>query len=191
MKKREVRTFNITEIATRSDPEDKGSTASGYAAIFDSPTILYEGLQEVIKPGAFSKAISNSDIRCLFDHNWSKVLGRTKSGTLRLTEDERGLKFEVDLPDTTDANNLRESMARGDIDQCSFGFIPTEETWNYDADPVVRTIHEVELFEVSIVSMPAYEDTEVTLSRSKQEMKESVQTRKKLIQKIEGALSHE
>lgn len=189
MKKKEIRTFDITNLSTRDVTENNSRIVTGYAAVFNSRTLLWEGLEEVISPGAFSKALSNSDVRCLFDHDWGKVLGRTKSGTLRLEEDERGLKFEVELPNTTDANNLIESMSRGDIDQCSFGFIPTEETWDYNTDPVLRTLNEVELFEVSIVSLPAYQDTEAALARSKQEVQQDIATRKKMIQKINGALN--
>ena len=189
MKKKEIRTFDITNLSTRDVTENNSRIVTGYAAVFNSRTLLWEGLEEVISPCAFSKALSNSDVRCLFDHDWGKVLGRTKSGTLRLEEDERGLKFEVELPNTTDANNLIESMSRGDIDQCSFGFIPTEETWDYNTDPVLRTVNEVELFEVSIVSLPAYEDTEATLARSKQEIQQDIAARKKMIQTINDALS--
>ena len=189
MKKKEIRTFAITNLRTRDVTENNSRIVTGYAAVFNSRTLLWEGLEEVISPGAFSKALSNSDVRCLFDHDWGKVLGRTKSGTLRLEEDERGLKFEVELPNTTDANNLIESMSRGDIDQCSFGFIPTEETWDYNTDPVLRTVNEVELFEVSIVSLPAYEATEATLARSKQEIQQDIAARKKMIQTINDALS--
>lgn len=189
MKKKEIRTFDITNLSTRDVTENNSRIVTGYAAVFNSRTLLWEGLEEVISPGAFSKALSNSDVRCLFDHDWGKVLGRTKSGTLRLEEDERGLKFEVELPNTTDANNLIESMSRGDIDRCSFGFIPTEETWDYNTDPVLRTVNEVELFEVSIVSLPAYEDTEATLARSKQEIQQDIAARKKMIQTINDALS--
>ena len=189
MKKKEIRTFDITNLSTRDVTENNSRIVTGYAAVFNSRTLLWEGLEEVISPSAFSKALSNSDVRCLFYHDWGKVLGRTKSGTLRLEEDERGLKFEVELPNTTDANNLIESMSRGDIDQCSFGFIPTEETWDYNTDPVLRTVNEVELFEVSIVSLPAYEDTEATLARSKQEIQQDIAARKKMIQTINDALS--
>lgn len=189
MKKKEIRTFDITNLSTRDVTENNSRIVTGYAAVFNSRTLLWEGLEEVISPGAFSRALSNSDVRCLFDHDWGKVLGRTKSGTLRLEEDERGLKFEVELPNTTDANNLIESMSRGDIDQCSFGFIPTEETWDYNTDPVLRTVNEVELFEVSIVSLPAYEDTEATLARSKQEIQQDIVLRKNMIKKINDALS--
>ncbi|PCS02038.1 hypothetical protein RR45_GL000746 [Lactococcus chungangensis CAU 28 = DSM 22330] len=124
----------------------------------------------------------------MFDHQWSKVLGRTKSGTLALEEDDHGLKFEVRLPNTSIARDLAESLARGDINQCSFGFVPTEESWDYNSEPVVRTISEVDLYEVSIVSLPAYDDTEAALVRSK-EMSKDFQARKKIIKKINSALS--
>ena len=187
MKKKEIRTIDITNLSTRSDEETHTRTISGYAAVFNSQTLLWDDLSEVIVPGAFSKAISNSDVRCLFNHDWSNVLGRTKSGTLRLEEDERGLKFEVDLPDTTVARDLVKSMERGDINQCSFGFVPTEETWDYNSEPMLRTIHEVELYEVSIVPLPAYEDTEAAL-RSRDELEKNVEERKKLIKKINQAI---
>lgn len=187
MKKKEIRTIDITNFSTRSDEETQTRTISGYAAVFNSPTRLWEDLDEVIAPGAFSRAINSSDVRCLFNHDWSNVLGRTKSGTLRLSEDERGLKFEVDLPDTTVARDLIKSMERGDINQCSFGFIPTEETWDYNSTPMLRTIHEVELYEVSIVPLPAYEDTEAAL-RSKEDLEKVVEKRKNLIKKINQAL---
>ena len=80
-------------------------------------------------------------------------------------------------------------MSRGDINQCSFGFIPTEETWDYNTDPVLRTVNEVELFEVSIVSLPAYQDTEATLARSKQEIQQDIAERKQMIKKINNALA--
>lgn len=188
MKKKEIRTFDITDLSTRVEGENNCQIVTGYAAVFNSPTLLWEGLEEKISPGAFSRALSNSDVRCLFDHDWGKVLGRSKSGTLHLEEDDHGLKFEVELPNTTVAKDLIESMKRGDINQCSFGFIPTEETWDYNCDPVLRTVNEVELFEVSIVSLPAYQDTEASLARSSQEMKEDFLTRKKLIKKINDAL---
>lgn len=190
MKKKEIRTFDITNLSTRDDMENNSRIVTGYAAVFNSRTLLWEGLEEMIASGAFSRALSSgADIRCLFDHDWSKVLGRTKSGTLRLEEDDRGLKFEVELPNTTVANDLIESMNRGDINQCSFGFIPTEETWDYNTDPVLRTVNEVELFEVSIVSLPAYQDTEATLARSKQEIQQDIVARKQMIKKINEALS--
>ena len=185
MKQQEIRTFDITNLQTRSG-ENGNRVVTGYAAIFDSPTLLWDDLEESIARGAFANALKSSDVRCLFDHDWGKVLGRTKSGTLKLEEDARGLRFEVELPKTTVADDLIESMARGDINQCSFGFWPTKETWDYNVTPVRRTVEDVELYEVSIVSLPAYEDTEASLSRSK--MKQGFEKRRKIINKINRAL---
>lgn len=184
--KREVRTFNITGLQTRAG-EGESQMISGYAAVFNSPTDISGWFTEEIAPGAFSSAIASSDIRALFNHDWNNVLGRSSAGTLRLSEDEKGLKFEVDLPQTTVARDLVESLKRGDINQCSFGFIPTVEEWDYNVEPAKRTVREVELFEVSVVSLPAYEDTDVSLVRSKQ-VAENVEKRMKLIKKINSTL---
>lgn len=187
-KKKEMRTFDITNLTTRDGVEGESNVIEGYAAVFNSPTDIGGWFTEVIAPGAFSKAISeNGDIRALFNHDWNNVLGRTKSGTLRLSEDERGLKFEVDLPNTSIARDLAESLKRGDISQCSFGFIPTVEEWDYSVEPAKRTINEVDLFEVSVVSIPAYEDTEVALVRNKELAKE-VELRTKILKQINSLL---
>lgn len=190
-KKKETRTFDITGLQTRDGTENESVLISGYAAVFNSKTSIGSYFEEVIAPGAFSKAISdNGDIRALFNHDWNNVLGRTKSGTLRLVEDNRGLKFDVELPNTTVARDLAESMRRGDINQCSFGFYPVEETWDYSVEPAIRTITEVELFEISVVSIPAYEDTEVSLVRSR-ELDKEVEQRMKIINQIKGVLKDE
>lgn len=187
MQKKEMRTFDITGLKTRDGTEGESNVISGYAAVFNSKTIIGDWFEEIINPGAFSKTIASGDVRALFNHDWGNVLGRTKSGTLKLEEDERGLKFEVELPNTTVARDLAESMKRGDINQCSFGFYPTEETWDYSTEPALRTINEVELFEVSVVSLPAYDDTEVSLVRSK-ELDKEVEQRSSIIKKINHLL---
>ncbi|GEK30320.1 peptidase U35 [Kurthia zopfii] len=186
--KKETRTFNIENLNTRDGGEGE-SVIGGYAAVFNSPTEIGGGcFTEEIAPGAFSRAIAeNSDIRALFNHDWNNVLGRTKSGTLQLSEDERGLKFEVTLPNTSLGRDLKESMQRGDINECSFGFIPTEEHWDYNVEPAKRMILEVDLFEISVVSIPAYEDTEASVIRSK-EVNEQVEKRMNLIKKINTTL---
>lgn len=186
-----MRTFDITKLKTRDATEDKPSVTTGYAAVFNSKTSIGDYFEEVIMPGAFARSLSeNGDIRALFNHNWDNVLGRTKSGTLRLEEDERGLRFEIELPNTSVGRDLAESMSRGDINQCSFGFWITEETWDYSVEPALRTIHEVELYEISIVSLPAYDDTEASLVRSK-EIDKSVEKRMKILNQIKGALKNE
>ena len=191
MAKREMRTFDITKLKTRDATEDKPSVITGYAAVFNSKTTIGDWFTEIIEPGAFARSLSeNGDIRALFNHNWDNVLGRTKSGTLRLEEDNRGLKFEIELPNTSVARDLAESMSRGDINQCSFGFWITEETWDYSIEPASRTIHEVELYEISVVSIPAYDDTEASLVRSK-EIDKEVEKRIKILNQIKGVLKNE
>ncbi|WP_018664613.1 HK97 family phage prohead protease [Heyndrickxia acidiproducens] len=191
MKTREMRTFDITGLQKRDGLNDQPAMISGYASVFNSKTSIGDFFDEVIAPGAFNKSLANnSDVRALFNHNWDKVLGRTKSGTLRLFEDDRGLKFEIDLPDTSVARDLAESMARGDINQCSFGFFATGENWDYTSDPALRTVTEVELYEISIVSIPAYEDTEAALVRSK-EIDKEVEQRLKILNQIKGVLENE
>lgn len=182
-----MRTFDITGLTTRDGIDGEPNIIEGYAAVFNSETIIGDYFKEVIMPGAFSKTIASGDARALFNHDWGNVLGRAKSGTLKLEEDERGLKFEVDLPNTTVARDLKESMKRGDINQCSFGFFPTEETWEYATEPALRTINEVELFEVSVVSLPAYDDTEVSIVRFK-ELNKEVEQRMSIIKKINHLL---
>lgn len=185
----EQRIVDITNITTRSK-EDEPLKITGYASIFNSRTSIGDYFDEMIAPGAFTETIKDDDIRALFNHNWDNLLGRTKANTLTLSEDEKGLKFEIELPDTSVARDLAISMERGDIDQCSFGFEVTEETWNYDVDPAVRTVNEVKLYEISIVTIPAYEDTEAALVRSK-EIDKSVEQRIKILNKINEVLKNE
>ncbi|EJR86599.1 HK97 family phage prohead protease [Bacillus cereus VD156] len=187
-KTKETRTFDITKLSTRDATEEQPSKITGYAAVFNSKTTIGGWFDEVIEPGAFARSLSeNSDIRALFNHNWDNVLGRTRSGTLRLEEDEKGLKFEIELPNTSVGRDLAESMSRGDINQCSFGFWITEENWDYNVEPALRTIKEVELYEISVVSIPAYDDTEVSLVRSKEIGKE-IEQRMKMIKQINQIL---
>jgi hypothetical protein len=141
---------------------EESRTIAGYAAVFNSETDIGGMFREQIAPGAFKPSLS-ADVRALFDHDTAHVLGRTKAGTLRLREDDRGLAVEIDLPDTQVGRDLRESMSRGDIDGMSFGFRVTKQDWDESGDTPLRTIREVELFEVSVVTFPAYADTEIAL----------------------------
>ena len=187
-KKKETRAFDISKFNTRSENEEQNTSIEGYAAVFNSKTRIGSCFDEVIEPGAFSRSLSeNGDVRALFNHDWNNVLGRTKSGTLTLKEDDKGLNFNVELPNTSVARDLSESMARGDINQCSFGFFVTDEEWDYSVEPALRTIKEVELFEISVVSIPAYDDTEASLVRDKDFGKE-IEDRTALIKKINNLL---
>jgi len=161
----------ILGVETRADDEKR--TLHGYAAIFNSDTDIGGWWTERIAPGAFASTIAG-DIRALVDHDMGRVIGRTKSGTLRPSEDSKGLRCEIDIPNTTDGNDLWELVERGDISGMSFGFRVTRQEWDETIDPPVRTIQAIELFEVSAVAFPAYDDTEIG-KRSLQEWRDANQ----------------
>lgn len=134
----------------------------GHAAVFNSDS-EFMGFIERVAPGAFRQSITKDDVRALFNHDSNHVLGRNRAGTLRMTEDDIGLKIEIDPPDTQFARDLMVSMERGDINQMSFGFITRKDSWDYSGDVVVRTLQEVDLFDVSPVTFPAYPATDVAV----------------------------
>lgn len=145
-------------VEARADDEKR--TLVGYAAVFNSDTSIGDWWIERIAPGAFAATIGG-DVRALVDHDMGRVIGRTKSGTLRLSEDDRGLRVEVDVPNTTDGNDLWTLVERGDISGMSFGFRVTKQEWDETGDVPIRTIQAVDLFEVSAVAFPAYDDTTI------------------------------
>lgn len=152
----------------RADEETGELYISGYFAVFNSDYEMWEGATESIAPGAFSDTISG-DVRCLINHDTTLVLGRTLSGTLTLKQDEKGLWGEVKINDKDqDAVNLYERVKRGDVNQCSIGFDILKETYTEDENTgnVHWTIEAVKLYEVSIVTFPAYEDTEVSARKA-------------------------
>lgn len=139
---------------------------TGYAAVFGAETVIGDFFREVVEPGAFDAALARpDDIRALVNHDASLVLGRNVAGTLRLFVDARGLRYEVDLPDTTYARDLATSVARGDVSQSSFGFRVVEDSWERPPTPAdlpLRRVRNVELFDVSPVTYPAYDTTSVS-----------------------------
>ena len=160
------RRYVNTDVAIRSKA-DGGHVIDGYAAKFNKLSQNLGGFVEQIAPGAFTKTIQEADIRALFNHEPGQVLGRNKSGTLRVSEDGTGLYYEIDLPNTTLANDLRESMLRGDVNQSSFGFSTVSDEWGLtEQDIPLRTLKEVKLYDVSPVTFPAYLDTESGVVRS-------------------------
>lgn len=143
-------------VETRADGDKR--TLVGYAAVFNSDTTIGDYFIERIAPTAFDKAVKG-DVRALIDHDTGRVIGRTASGTLRLAVDSRGLQVEIDVPDTADGRDLWTLVERKDISGMSFGFRVTHDEWDETGDLPHRTIHEVELYEVSAVAFPAYDDT--------------------------------
>lgn len=135
---------------------------NGYFAVFNSEYEMWPGAVESIADTAFDGALAD-DIRCLIDHETRLVLGRNKAGTLTLKVDTRGLWGEVRInPNDQDAVNLYERVKRGDVDQCSFGFDILDEEFEDRGDSVKWTIKKVKLYEVSVVTFPAYEETSVS-----------------------------
>lgn len=158
--KHDVRSV-VSPVEVRS-LEGGGSVAVGYAALFDTAADIGGWWIETIARGAFASSL-DGDVLALVDHDYGRVIGRSSAGTLRLSEDAKGLAVEIDLPDTTDGRDLAVQLKRGDISGMSFGFRVTHDEWDETVSPPKRTIHEVELIEVSAVARPAYPDTELGL----------------------------
>ena len=150
-----------SKFETRESEE--GLFIEGYFSVFNSNYELWAGATESVAPGAFANTLGG-DIRALIDHETRLVLGRNKSGTLELREDSHGLWGRIKInPNDQDAVNLYERVKRGDVDQCSFGFdIVKEDTEVRDDGSVHWTIREVKLYEVSVVTFPAYTETSVS-----------------------------
>lgn len=150
------------ELRDMSEAASSPGEIHGYAAVFNERSEEMWGFQEIISPGAFNDSLTNDDdVRALWNHDENHILGRKKSGTLTLQEDARGLKVKIQLPDTQVARDLVTSMKRGDVDQMSFGFRVEEERWEEDEenDIVLRTLLRARLFDVSVVTFPAYRQT--------------------------------
>lgn len=137
----------------------KGRRLEGYAALYGVEARIDAGMVETIAKGAFTATLKNrADILALVDHDPARVLARTRSGTLRLSEDSRGLAFDLDVPDTQAGRDVLALAERGDLGGMSFGFTATDDVMNGER----RELRAVELFEVSVVAAwPAYDGTSV------------------------------
>ncbi|MFV0303065.1 MAG: HK97 family phage prohead protease [Paracoccus sp. (in: a-proteobacteria)] len=161
-----------------------GRRLIGYAATFNTETRIGDAWRESIAPGAFAASLaSGRDVLALVDHDTTRVLGRTRSGSLRLSEDSRGLAFEIDLPDTQPGRDVLALAERGDLGGMSFGFIARDER----RDGARRELRAVDLLEISVVSAwPAYPETLVQ-ARSKHAHHPAL-ARAELINRINAAL---
>jgi len=157
--------MNRVQRTTSARFLSEGNKLIGYASVFNSPTNINEygrSFTEVISPTAFNRAIAEKqDCICCFNHNPERLLGRVSSGTLTLSIDNHGLRYEVQLPDH--ASDIKEMVQRGDLAANSFCLSPTKDTWKDG----VRTIEDVDLFDVSPVVSPAYPDALIVGLRSK------------------------
>ncbi len=164
--KSQQREIRISVNAQVRAKDDGKLGIEGYGAVFNE---IYDNgwFKETIKPGAFSRALRESqDVRCLMNHDANLVLGRSKSATLELKEDQKGLHFSCDLPDTQAARDLHQLVKRGDVDQCSFSFRAMAQTWRDEKDAdghwtTTRELTDVDLYDVGPVTFPAYTGTSV------------------------------
>lgn len=157
------RRYAVTEFEVRAAKSGSGVVVEGHGAVFNSLSQNLGGFVERVAPDAFTKTLAdNPDVRALINHDPSMLLGRSRSGTLRLSADSTGLAYEIDMPDRQDARDLLVSMERGDITQSSFGFrvVPGGDEWSLTDDEFpLRTLTAVSIHngDVSPVTYPAYE----------------------------------
>ncbi|KGT40537.1 HK97 family phage prohead protease [Bacillus cereus] len=155
-------------------------TIVGYAVKWEMKSVTmgyWRRFKEQFKRGAFTDSLTQDDQLALWSHDYSRVLGRTKNGTLRLFEDEIGLRFELDLADTTLGDDTYKTIKRGDVDGVSFGFQMVKEEWDEsDPDNIVRSVTKAKLVEISPVAFPAYPDSQVS-ARSHDPYKQFVDER--------------
>lgn len=157
--------MSVFDVELRAATLD-GRTLRGHAAVFDRPTRIRDHW-EAIAPGAFDAVLADPalDVRALWNHDPAALLGRTTAGTLRLAADADGLRFEVDLPDTAAGRDVAELVGRGDVTGASFGFVPGRHGWSTRSDGSRLQTHTAvaALRDVSPVTYPAYETTDVAL----------------------------
>lgn len=176
MEKRTVNLeFRKTDIENRK--------IEGYAAVFDEKyTQMYDEYggvyYERVRPGAFKESLEKANVCMLVNHDWSRIVGRMGSN-LRLEEDEAGLRFELDVPNTTDGNDLLENVRLGIIKGCSFGFYIERKTTRWSAEwEYFQDLDKVELLEITATPIPAYESTSIS-ARSKLNIGEMREKEKK------------
>ena len=184
----EKRNFVLDELEIR-ELDNNEKKIIGYAAVFGSLSNDLGNFRELIDPNAFDGR-TDDDVRFLINHDANLILGRTLSGTLSLSIDEKGLRYEATIPDTQAGRDLIVSMNRGDITQSSFAFTVEKDDWSQDNETMIRTIKKVSrLYDVSAVTYPAYEEADVALrSLEKWKLNESFEKEKIENQKEEKDL---
>jgi len=175
--------FNLEDVEIRKS-EDGKTTIAGYAAVFEKLSVPIYDFREKVRAGAFAESLKKNNIRALWNHNPDFVLGSMKAGTLRLVEDAKGLKFEIDPPDTSAGRDAVISIQRGDVDGMSFGFRTLKQEWD-EKDPkdIIRTLIVVDLREISPTPFPAYPDTKVKVRTVVDDYQEYSERQKELAAK--------
>lgn len=173
MPEKEIRTY---DVELRVEEHEGGMPKiTGYPAVFDSLSEDLGGFKEKIRRGAFSETIEKDDIRALFNHDPNYVLGRSTNGSLKLKETDKGLHFETEPPDTQWARDLITSIKRGDVNQGSFAFevrAPEDEHWEKSEGGLIRELRKVRLRDVSVVTYPAYQATQINARTLEEKQKE-------------------
>ena len=170
MKNKEIRTIDVQDLELRMDGDNQ--TVVGYASVYDSESNDLGGFREYIAKGAFEGRL-NDDVRFLINHD-GLPLARTTNGTLTLSTDERGLKYEAKISDTSIGRDLLTLMKDGTINQSSFAFIVEDDSWEFKDGVNIRTINKIgRLYDVSAVTYPAYEEASVGL-RSMEKWQEAL-----------------
>lgn len=156
--------LNEEQLEFRTGEGDQPAKLVGFAAVFNSLSEDLGGFKERILPGAFSGSLAGStDIRALVDHDSTKLLGRVSNGTLKLTQDEHGLRTEITLPDTSYARDVKALVARKDVRGMSFGFRVPEggQRFTKENGQTIRELTNLDLREVTVTSIPAYGATSI------------------------------
>jgi uncharacterized protein len=164
MTKKELRYLPAKELRIQPNP-DGSKTLSGYAIVFNSRSNNLGNFVEVVNPSAVVDTLrDNKDVLLLRDHDPKILLGRTSSGTLKINTDNTGVFFRCVLPDTSQANDVATLVERRDLQGCSFSFNCLDDAWAKDASgQLIRTLKKINISELSIVSIPAYPDTAVSI----------------------------
>ena len=155
----EYRKTGTIELRDGEQPVLAGVAAPYYDGTEGTQYELWPGVSERYAPGCFDESLKQDDIRALFNHDPSNVLGRNRSGTLRLTSTSRGLEYEIDVDDTQVGRDVHKMAKRGDIDGSSCGWYAVKESWSRSGNHEIRTIEKAQLFDVSPVTYPAYAAT--------------------------------
>ena len=155
----------VVEDEVRAEGEPAKPVIKGYAAVYESLSEDLGGFREKVAVGAFSRALKDSqDVVALVNHDENLVLGRTSAGTLRLVSNQKGLLATIDPPETQASRDVQELIKRGDVQGMSFAFRVVRDEWDLKQTPPIRTVLDTDLFDVSVVTWPAYRATEVGMA---------------------------
>ena len=184
MKNKEIRTIDVQDLELRMDGDKQ--TVVGYGAVFNSMSNDLGGFREYISPEAFEGRMDD-DVRFLFNHDANYVLARTTNGTLRMSVDEKGLRYEADMPNTSTARDLVELLKNGTVNQSSFAFIVEDDSWEVKDGINIRTINKVSrLYDLSSVVYPAYSEASSSVALRSMEQWQEKEEAKKLEESLEA-----